>query len=637
MKSEQKKIVKPYGTWQSKISAELITQATPGLSSLRNFNDTLFWVESRPWEGGRNVIMCQHEDGQTNDVLPAPFSHQSKVHEYGGTAFTVASDTLYFVNASDQRIYTLDLKSKGIPEPLTPEGNWRFADLLIDRKHLRLIAVCEEHNPGKEPQNYIASISLNKNAPNVECLVSGADFYAYPKISPDGKKFCWIQWNHPSMPWDNTQLSHAEINQSGIFNEQVVAGDNFDESIFQPQWSPDNQLYFVTDINNWWNISRIKNGQREIILDTEKEFGLPLWQLGMTTFCFINRYTIGCLWTQDGSWFAGTLDTENKSLQPYTNEYTSIDSACVFKDSWCAIAGSPARPKEIINFKDHAPANIVYSPSSLEIDPKDLSHPRSIKFISGGDETIHAFYYPPFNSRYVSSHNELPPAIALAHGGPTSATDSGLNLKIQFWTSRGFAVIDINYRGSTGFGRKYRQLLNNNWGIADVEDTSHAISYLASQGKIDPDRCIIRGGSAGGFTVLSALTFTNTFKAGASLYGIGDLEILATDTHKFESLYLESLIGPYPKRKDIYRQRSPIHHAKELNCPVIFFQGLEDKVVPPNQAEMMVKVLRDKGIYVSHVTFSDEGHGFRKAANIIESFESELNFYQDVFHLQVQR
>ena len=635
MKSEQKKSIKPYGTWQSKISAELITQATPGLSSLRNFNDTLFWVESRPWEGGRNVIMCQQKDGKISDVLPAPFSHQSKVHEYGGTAFTVANGTLYFVNASDQRIYTTQLKSKSTPKALTPDGNWRFADLTVDQKNQRLIAVCEEHSSEKDPQNYIASISLTTIAPEVECLVSGADFYAYPKISPDGTKFCWIQWNHPSMPWDNTQLNQAEIKHSGIYNKNVVAGDNFDESIFQPQWSPDNQLYFVTDVNNWWNISRIKNGQREIVFDSEKEFGLPLWQLGMTTFCFIDRHTIGCLWTQEGSWFAGILDTEVRSLQSFANEYTSIDSACVYKDSWCAIAGSPAKPKEIINFKEDTSTNILYSPSSLELEPKDLSSPESIRFISGGNESVHAFYYPPCNPHYVCGDNELPPAIALAHGGPTSATDSGLNLKIQFWTSRGFAVVDINYRGSTGFGRKYRQLLNNNWGIADVEDTSHAISHLASEGKIDPNRCIIRGGSAGGFTVLSALTFTDTFKAGASLYGIGDLEILATDTHKFESLYLESLIGPYPKRKDIYRKRSPIHHAKGLNCPVIFLQGLEDKVVPPNQAEMMVKVLRDKGIYVSHITFPDEGHGFRKAVNIIKSFESELNFYQDVFHLQV--
>ena len=635
MKSEQKKSIKPYGTWQSKISAELIAQATPGLSSLRNFNDTLFWVESRPWEGGRNVIMCQHEDGQIRDVLPAPFSHQSNEHEYGVTAVTVANETLYFVNASDQRIYTTYVKSKSIPTALTPVGNWRFADLIVDQKNQRLIAVCEEHSSKKDPQNYIASISLTTIAPKVECLVSGADFYAYPTISPDGRKFCWIQWNHPNMPWENTQLNQAEIKHSGIYNKKVVAGDNFDESIFQPQWSPDNQLYFVTDINNWWNISRIKNGQREIVFNSEKEFGLPLWQLGMTTFCFINRHTIGCLWTQEGSWFAGILDTEARSLQSFTNEYTSIDSACVYKDSWCAIAGSPAKPKEIINFKDDTSTNILYSPSSLELEPKDLSRPESIRFISGGNESVHAFYYPPCNSHYACGDNELPPAIALAHGGPTSSTDSSLNLKIQFWTSRGFAVVDINYRGSTGFGRKYRQLLNNNWGIADVEDTSHAISHLASEGKIDPNRCIIRGGSAGGFTVLSALTFTNTFKAGASLYGIGDLEILATDTHKFESLYLESLIGPYPKRKDIYRKRSPIHHAKGLNCPVIFLQGLEDKVVPPNQAEMMVKVLRDKGIYVSHITFPDEGHGFRKAVNIIKSFESELNFYQDVFHLQV--
>jgi dipeptidyl aminopeptidase/acylaminoacyl peptidase len=634
MNRYQNKTSKPYGTWPSQISAELITKAAPGLSNLRNFDNTLFWVESRPWEGGRNVIMRQNEAGQICDVLPKPFSHQSKVHEYGGAAFTVVNETLYFVNASDQRIYISSLKSKATPKPLTPEGNWRFGDLLVDRKNQRLIAVCEEHTLDDDPQNYIASISLSSNAPEIERLESGADFYAYPQISPDGTKFCWIQWNHPYMPWDNTQLKEADIDSSGIYNKKTVAGENLDQSIFQPQWSPDNQLYFVSDATNWWNIWRIKDGQSEIVFDSKKEFGLPLWQLGMRTFCFLSKETIGCIWTQNGSWHAGKIDTETQTLDSFISNYTSMDSACVLEHSFCTIAGSPSASKEIVTFRDPYESQIVYSPSSLAFDSSDVSHPESIQYVSGGNERVHAFYYPPTNSRYVGDKGELPPAIAMCHGGPTSATDSGLNLKIQFWTSRGFAVVDINYRGSTGFGRKYRQLLNNNWGIADVEDTTHAMSHLASMGKIDPKRCIIRGGSAGGFTVLSALTFANTFRAGASLYGIGDLEILAKDTHKFESLYLESLIGPYPQRMDIYRDRSPIHHTDGLNCPVIFMQGLEDKVVPPNQAEMMVKILRDKGIYVSHVTFPDEGHGFRKAANIIKSFESELKFYQDVFHLR---
>ena len=298
------------------------------------------------------------------------------------------------------------------------------------------------------------------------------------------------------------------------------------------------------------------------------------------------------------------------------------------------VAGAAALPAELIAIDSSSASQVIYAPASLSVDANELSEPQTILFPSAESEQVHAFFYPPTNARYCAEQSERPLVIAMCHGGPTSATGSGLNLKIQYWTNRGFAVVDINYRGSTGFGRHYRQGLTNAWGVADVEDTQYALRYLADEGKIDLDRCIIRGGSAGGYTVLSALTFTDTFKAGASLYGIGDLETLATDTHKFESRYLDSLIGPYPDRKDIYQARSPIHHADGLNCPVIFLQGLEDKVVPPNQAEMMVDILRQKGIKVAHVTFDDEGHGFRKAANIIHAMESELNFYKEVFGLE---
>jgi dipeptidyl aminopeptidase/acylaminoacyl peptidase len=478
------------------------------------------------------------------------------------------------------------------------------------------------------------AISLNSENPSVTKLQSGADFYAYPRISPDQKKLCWIEWQHPNMPWDCTQLWQATINSDGsLADKTLVAGEDNNQSIFQPQWSPDNQLYFVSDKNNWWNIYRAENGSCTAILEIEAEFATPLWQFGMSTYDFIDAQTIGGLWTDKGLWHSGFIDIPSGQLSEVDCQYSSLQSACCFQDSLYMVAGAAALPGEIVCVNQQT-VDSIYAPATLDLDSEDLSQPESILFPAADGQQVHAFFYPPTNSAYCGIENELPLVIALCHGGPTGATDSGLNLKIQYWTSRGFAVVDINYRGSTGFGRTYRQSLAGAWGIADVEDSQNAIEYLAAEKKIDAERCIIRGGSAGGYTVLSALTFTDTFKAGASLYGIGDLETLATDTHKFESRYMDSLIGPYPERRDIYTARSPIHHAEGLNCPVIFLQGLEDKVVPPNQAEMMVKLLEDKGIKVGHITFPDEGHGFRKAANIIRAMESELAFYTDVFSLQ---
>jgi len=627
------KTQKAFGSWPSPISAELITRAAPGLNCLQSYGDNLYWVESRPWEGGRNVIMCRQADGTIKDLLPKPYSHSSRVHEYGGMAYALTDDSLYFVNATDQRIYKTDLNGEGEPLPITGLSLQRFADLIIDRKNQCLIAVCEEHQSEQEPENYLVTISLNSEAPSVKKLQSGADFYAYPRISPDQTTLCWVEWQHPNMPWDCTQLWQATINSDGSLTDKIlVAGEDNNQSIFQPQWSPDNQLYFVSDKNNWWNIYRADNGSCTAILEIEAEFATPLWQFGMSTYDFIDAQTIGCLWTDKGLWHSGFIDIPNGRLTEVDCQYSSLQSARCFQGSLYMVAGAAALPSEIICV-DQQTVNSIYSPATLDLDPEDLSQPESILFPATDGQQVHAFFYPPTNSAYCGIENELPLVIALCHGGPTGATDSGLNLKIQYWTSRGFAVVDINYRGSTGFGRTYRQSLAGAWGIADVEDSQNAIEHLAAEKKIDAQRCIIRGGSAGGYTVLSALTFTDTFKAGASLYGIGDLETLATDTHKFESRYMDSLIGPYPERRDIYTARSPIHHAEGLNCPVIFLQGLEDKVVPPNQAEMMVKLLEDKGIKVGHITFPDEGHGFRKAANIIRAMESELDFYTDVFSL----
>ncbi|MEZ7858607.1 MAG: dipeptidyl aminopeptidase/acylaminoacyl peptidase [Parasphingorhabdus sp.] len=627
-------IKKPYGSWPSPISAELITRAAPSLNFIQSYGDDLYWVEGRPWEAGRNVIMRRDSNGSITDLLPAPFSHYSRVHEYGGMAYALNDDHLYFVNATDQNIYKYCLDDTSAPQVITNNSSRRFADLIVDRQNQRLIAVCEEHNDDQEPENYLASIALNNQTPAIEKLVSGADFYAYPRISPDQSQLCWIEWQHPNMPWDATQLWQATISNGNLIEKKRVAGGDNNQAIFQPHWSPNNTLYYVSDITNWWNIYRFENGIGAPVLRMDAEFATPLWQLGMTTFDFIDANTIACIWTVSGIWHSGFIDVATGVLTTVQTPYSSMQAVACHQGSVYFVAGASVLASQIGGVNLQGQVSPIYAPATVDLDKADLAQPESISFTSGDNQQVHAFYYPPTSARYCGDDRELPLVIAMCHGGPTGATSSGLNLKIQYWTNRGFAVVDINYRGSVGFGRTYRQGLEGAWGIADVEDTQHAIAYLAGQQKIDPKRCLIRGGSAGGYTVLSALTFTDTFKAGASLYGIGDLETLAKDTHKFESRYLDSLIGPYPERRDIYLERSPIHHADGLNCPVIFLQGLEDKVVPPNQAEMMVKLLEDKGIQVGYVTFADEGHGFRKANNIIRAMEAELAFYRDVFSLK---
>ena len=627
-------IKKPYGSWPSPISAELITRAAPSLNFIQSYGDDLYWVEGRPWEAGRNVIMRRDSNGSITDLLPAPFSHYSRVHEYGGMAYALNDDHLYFVNATDQNIYKYCLDDTSAPQVITNNSSRRFADLIVDRQNQRLIAVCEEHNDDQEPENYLASIALNNQTPAIEKLVSGADFYAYPRISPDQSQLCWIEWQHPNMPWDATQLWQATISNGNLIEKKRVAGGDNNQAIFQPHWSPNNTLYYVSDITNWWNIYRFENGIGAPVLRMDAEFATPLWQLGMTTFDFIDANTIACIWTVSGIWHSGFIDVATGVLTTVQTPYSSMQAVACHQGSIYFVAGASVLASQIGGVNLQGQVSPIYAPATVDLDKADLAQPESISFTSGDNQQVHAFYYPPTSARYCGDDRELPLVIAMCHGGPTGATSSGLNLKIQYWTNRGFAVVDINYRGSVGFGRTYRQGLEGAWGIADVEDTQHAIAYLAGQQKIDPKRCLIRGGSAGGYTVLSALTFTDTFKAGASLYGIGDLETLAKDTHKFESRYLDSLIGPYPERRDIYLERSPIHHADGLNCPVIFLQGLEDKVVPPNQAEMMVKLLEDKGIQVGYVTFADEGHGFRKANNIIRAMEAELAFYRDVFSLK---
>jgi dienelactone hydrolase len=628
--------VAPYGSWKSPITADLIVAGTVGLGSVAWDGEDIYWLEGRPSEGGRNVLVRLTPDGQQQDVTPKPFNVRTRVHEYGGGSYTVYQGIVYFSNFVDQRLYRQVIDNSAIPhevtpEPLTPDGNYRYADAVIDTQRQRLICIREDHTGEGEAVNTIVSINLN-NPEDIKILASGMDFYASPRLNADHSQLCWISWNHPNMPWDGTELWLASVEADGsLINSKKIAGGQ-EESIFQPQWSLRGVLYFVSDRSNWWNFYRYRSGQIEPLYPIPAEFGLPQWVFGMSTYGFATPDGIICTYSEKGNSYLTTLNTQSRQLQQIEIPYTTISGIKVSGGRILFIGGSSTEPSAVVrlNFSD-GEMTVLKRSTDLEIDTGYLSVAEPIEFPTDNGQTAYGFFYPPTNKDYTAPSHEKPPLLVKSHGGPTAATSSSLSLKIQYWTSRGFAVLDVNYGGSTGYGREYRQRLKDNWGIVDVNDCANGAKYLAQKGLVDGDRMAITGGSAGGYTTLCALTFTDVFKAGASYYGVSDLEALVRDTHKFESRYLDNLIGPYPECQEIYIQRSPIHHTEGLSCPVIFFQGLEDKVVPPNQAETMVEVLKAKGLTVEYVVFPDEQHGFRKAENIKRAITDEFRFYAQVF------
>ena len=633
--------VSPYGSWKSPITSDLIVSGSVGLGQIAIDGNDIYWVEGRPSEAGRSVIVRRTPDGKITDVTPPPFNVRTRAHEYGGSSFVVAGGIVYFSHFADQRIYCQALDSQ--PEPLTPAVDCRYADAIIDRQRNRLICVREDHRGEGEAVTTIVSINLD-NGENVQVLTYGNDFYASPSLSPDGSQLCWISWNHPNMPWDGTELWVAQINADGYLREKELVAGGINESIFQPQWSLDGVLYFVSDKSNWWNFYRtplsppLLRGEAGIepLYEMAAEFGLPQWIFGMSTYAIISESKIICTYTQQGKWHLASLDLIAKQLTTIETPYTDISSVKARGEIVVFLAGSPTESTAIVQLNlATSQREVLRRASDLSIDAGYLSVPEPVAFPTENGLTAFGFFYPPQNQDFAAPAGEKPPLVVKSHGGPTAATSSSMSLKIQYWTSRGFAVLDVNYGGSTGYGREYRKRLQDNWGIVDVDDCANGAKYLAQKGLVDGDRMAIAGGSAGGYTTLCALIFRDVFKAGASYYGVSDLEALATDTHKFESRYLDGLIGPYPERKDLYIARSPIHSAERLSCPVIFFQGLEDKVVPPNQAEMMVEILKAKGLPVAYVAYEGEQHGFRRAENIKRTLDGEFYFYSRVFKFEL--
>lgn len=626
--------IAPYGSWKSPITADLIVASSIRLGELRLDGEDIYWSELRPTEGGRSVIVRQTPDGQQTDVTPSPFNVRSRVHEYGGGAYTVDQGVVYFSNFADQRLYRQALGTD--PQAITPEQALRYADGVIDRSRQRWIGIREDHRGEGEAQNAIAAVDLTGDAQGGLVLASGQDFYASPRLSPDGSQLAWISWNHPNMPWDGTELWLASVQADGSLGKAQQIAGGLEESIFQPEWSPDGVLYFISDRTGWWNLYRWQNGTIEPLHELSAEFGLPHWVFGLSTYGFESLNSLLCTYLLDGTQRLGRLDLNQRTLTEIKTPYASIGGLQVGSKFTVFTAGSPTRASAIARL-DLATGDLteLRRSSTVELDAGYLSQPEVIAFPTTGDSTAYGIYYPPRNADYQAPEGERPPLLVKSHGGPTAATSTAFNLTIQYWTSRGFAVLDVNYGGSTGYGRAYRERLKGQWGIVDVDDCTHGALYLVEQGQADRDRLAIDGGSAGGYTTLAALTFRDVFKAGASYYGVSDMAALAEETHKFESRYLDGLVGSLTEQRDRYEARSPIHFVDQLSCPVIFFQGDEDKIVPPNQAELMVNALQNKGIPVAYVLFEGEQHGFRKAENIKRTLEAELYFYAQIFGFEL--
>jgi dipeptidyl aminopeptidase/acylaminoacyl peptidase len=628
------KKISPYGSWKSPVTTDLIVANIIGLGEIMLAGRDIYWLEMRPEESGRYVIVREQPDGTIEDMIPFPYNARTRVHEYGGGASLVADGIIYFSHFNDQRIYRQD--SPDDIAVITPDGDYRYADAIHDPDRRRLICVREDHTQtGQEEINTIVAIDTREQV-EAEILVGGSDFYSNPRLNPDGTSLCWLSWQHPNMPWDNTELWVADINEDGGLGERYHVAGGKDESVFQPEWSPDGILYFISDRNGWWNLYRWVKGEIETVIEMEAEFGVPQWSFRDSTYAFAKANQIICTWRDDGISHLGSFNLDSRELERIDIPYTDIESVQADKEKAIFLAASPTTFPSIVEYDLETQIHrVLRSASQLVIEPEYISSGESLLFPTENNQHAHAFFYSPRNRDFTGMPDEKPPLLVISHGGPTGAAHNGLRLVIQYFTSRGFAVLDVNYGGSSGFGREYRQRLNGQWGIVDVNDCINGALYLAKQGRVDGNRLVIRGGSAGGFTTLAALTFSNVFKAGASHYGVSDLEALAKDTHKFESRYLDTLIGPYPERADLYQQRSPINAVDKLSCPIIFFQGLEDKIVLPNQAEMMVNALKQKGLPVAYLPYEGEQHGFRQAKNIKRTLDAELYFYGMVFGFEL--
>ncbi|MEM1190289.1 MAG: prolyl oligopeptidase family serine peptidase [Pseudomonadota bacterium] len=630
------KAAEPYGSWSSPITAASLVESARGLWGLRRDGAYLYWLESRPAEGGRATIMRWRDGEAPEELLAAPWNVRTRVQEYGGAELLVADGTLWFSNYADQRLYRFQPGEE--PQPITPAAELRYAGCVLDTPRERLICIREDHRGLGEPSNELVAIPAQEAGLHEgEPLFSGTDFVSAPSLSPDGERIAFTSWMHPNMPWDSTQLHSARFAEDGSLASLTLHNPDADESVVDPQWDSAGELIALSDRDNWWRPYRVE-GERFVAMDTGLtglEIGGPDWTIGSrylypqadgSLLAVARRGSVEMLYSLDGEGRHRLIDTGA----------VSYGSLVPDADGFLMIAGFADRPSALV--RADASGKVTQRirssrDSALAADWIPAFEQLSFPLAGGGE--AHGVYYPPTNPQAQAPADSAPPLIVSAHGGPTSVAGVTYNPAHYYWTSRGFAVLDLNYRGSTGFGREYRRALYGQWGIADVEDAVAAAGWLAEQGLADRERLIIRGGSAGGYTTLAAHAFHNVFSAGASYYGISDIEALAEETHKFESRYLDQLIGPYPERRDLYVERSPIHHLEGFAAPLILLQGLEDPVVPPNQSERIYSALRDRGVATAYVAYEGESHGFRKAENQIHAREAELYFYSQVLDFPV--
>jgi dipeptidyl aminopeptidase/acylaminoacyl peptidase len=632
-----KQRIAAYGAWSSPITAEMLTAKALLIERAGQTwidGQDIYWTETRPEEGGRSVLVRRTPDGTTTDLVPGPFNVRSRIHEYGGGEFTVADGVVWCSNFADGRVYRLAPGAR--PHPLTPAGlGYRYADFAVDRAHRRIICVREDHGPEGQsltPANTLVVFSADRAGRGGRILAAGNDFYAAPRLSFNGKRLAYLTWHHPNMPWDGCELWVATLRADGTLGRARKVAGGPEESIAQPEWSPAGELYFISDRTGWWNLYRWRGDKVQAVLTTDAEFAAPHWRFAQSTYGFESERRILFTCTRQGAWHLAHLDTERGRLDSVEVPDTQIAQVRVGHRQAVFIGGSPTLPAAVVRLDlANDRTEVLRASRELTVDAGYFSTPEAIEFPTSGGLTTHAFFYPPRNRDFRGPEGERPPLIVMSHGGPTSAASTAFDLEKQYWTSRGFGVLDVNYGGSSGYGRDYRNRLRGQWGVVDVEDCVRGAAYLAQRGDVDGQRLAITGGSAGGYTTLAALAFRDTFKAGSSHFGVSELESFAKDTHKYESRYMDFLIGPLPAQRELYRERSPINSADHISCPLILFQGLDDRVVPPSQAEVIVKTLRERKLPVAYITYEGEGHGFRKAENIQRTAEVELYFYSRVF------
>ncbi|MBM31498.1 MAG: peptidase [Chloroflexi bacterium] len=619
-----------YGSWESPVKASLIAEGTPRnpLSEIIIDNNIIYWIESRPKENGRNVIVMKQNDNPPQDILPKHFNARNSVHEYGGGVYSVKNGIIYFTNWDDQRIYKIQNNEI---KPITPKSQTnksiRFSDLNISPDEKYLVCIMETHQENSVKNEIVVIPTNGRSEP--KSILSGYDFYSSPRLNKNGTKIAWICWEHPNMPFDSTELHIADFSSNGIKNPQKITGGN-NESVMQPKWHG-NQLFFISDRTGWWKINKFENNSSEIIIDDNADIAEAPWVFGLSNYSISENKLITSL-VNGSKREIIVLNLEDNSEKRKSVAFSGIKYFSSNEKFTCFISGTTTSPETVTKSFSHFDNFEIIKELAGFTMPKNLiSTPQNITFPTTNNSISYAWFYPAHNPEYRGPKDDLPPLIVISHGGPTSGSSSTLSLAIQYWTSRGISVVDVNYRGSSGFGKKYRDSLKGNWGIYDTDDCISAAKYLVGKKLVDQKKIAIRGGSAGGYTTLCALSFHNYFSAGASYYGVADAGELAKDTHKFESRYLDSLIAPYPKEKKLYEERSPIFYVDNIKCPVIIFQGEEDMIVPKSQAEEMVKALEKKKIPYTYQLYQGEQHGFRKTENIIRSLESELLFYGSIF------